>query len=201
MSATTVFLLGRPGCGKSSAAKYISKQLQSNNVSTDRLKDFDILKEMMQEEQHKKKFRSVQQDGFDVLDGSVLEEALQRLSMRLVDSVRRAPPNEILFVEFAREDYEDALLKYFPSDILQDAYFLFIDVDLDKCIERIEERMHNPTPPDDHYISQEKLREYYTNQKFPTNATFLGTLKFVDNNGSEQDFMQNIDNFVKDIFK
>ncbi len=197
-----LFLLGRPGCGKSSAAKYISKYMKSKGWSAKRFRDFDILQTMTQEEQYKQKFKAVQEDRFDVVDDSVLAEALKRLNIKLTKYIKKVKSNEtLLIIEFARNNYEEAL-KYFFPDVLQDAYFLFIDVDLNICMQRIEQRMIHPNPPDDHYVSEEMLVKYYTDQKFPENWVLQEKFKFLENNdGTLQDFTKKVHNVVEDIFK
>ena len=200
MSVKKVFLLGRPGCGKSSAAKYIINHTRDGLWSTERFKDFDILKNMSQQEQYRLKFKPVQYDGFDVIDSSVLTEALQILNHQLIKYIEQATTNKLLLIEFARSNYEEALQHFSPC-VLQDIYFLFIDVELDTCIQRIEQRMLHPIPPDDHYISKAMLAQYYTEQKFPEDHMYPGKIERIDNNGSLEDFIRQIDNVVKDIFK
>ena len=196
-----LFLLGRPGCGKSSAAKHMTALLQSKGWSTRRFMDFSILQAMSQEEKHKNKFKNVQKDRFDVVESVVLDEALERLHLQLVEYMGMAQQNEVLFIEFARSNYEEALT-HFSTDVLQNAYFLFIDVDLNICIRRVERRMKNPESLDDHYVSEEMLIQYYTDQKIPSNWVEQGKCSIVNNNNdSLEDFNQKIDNVVKDIFK
>jgi hypothetical protein len=60
--------------------------------------------------------------------------------------------------------------------------------------------MENPKSSDDHYISDEALQQFYLEQKFP-DENFPARFK-LDNNGSEQDFINKIDNLVdSSIFK
>ncbi len=195
-----LFLLGRPGCGKSSAAKHIIKHLQDKGWSTQRFKDFDILQEMFEKDQSSQRFKASKYGGFDVLVPEVLDEALKELDIQLVRYVKQVKTDEFVLIEFARSNYTEALEK-FSVNVLQDAYFLFIDADLNTCIQRIEQRMIDPKPPDDHYVSEEMLQKYYDEQKFPEKEELAGTFEIVYNHGSFQDFTKKVDNFVKDIFK
>lgn len=193
-----VFLLGRPGCGKSSAAKYVINHMHNRAWSAERVIDFNILKKMSQQEQHRLKFRPVPYDGFEVTDSSVLTEALQILNQQLTDCVEQATTDKILLIEFARGNYEEAL-HYFSPCVLHDAYFLCIDVDLEMCMQRIKQRMIDPVSLDDHYISNATLVQYYTWQKFPGDHMYPGKIEHIDNNGSLEEFTKHIDAFVKKV--
>ena len=199
--AIKIFLLGRPGCGKSSAAKYIIEHMQDKKWSIQRFKDFDILKEMSEEEQYSQAFKPTLYDGFDVIDEYVFDVALKELDARLCNHVSNVETDQIILIEFARDDYAKAL-RHFSSVAVQDAYFLFIDAYLDACIERVKQRMIHPTSSDDHYISEEAIQKFYVKQDLPASSNLLpGKFEKIDNYGSWQDFIRQIDNVVKDIFK
>ncbi|GAC1429781.1 MAG: hypothetical protein NVSMB54_22250 [Ktedonobacteraceae bacterium] len=96
---------------------------------------------------------------------------------------------------------------------MQDAHFLFIKLELEDCVKRIENRMAAPQSSDDHYISKEMLQQYYTDQYFPIPSEDLvegkfkvvnnqgslaeGKFKVVNNHGPFKDFEMNVDDFVK----
>ncbi len=73
----TVFVLGRPGSGKSTAAHYLTELAQRRNFSPLFLQDYDILYKMFIE--GSEKFRPTDCGGFDVLDYSVLDSVLRQL--------------------------------------------------------------------------------------------------------------------------
>ncbi len=215
-----LFLLGRPGCGKSSAAKYIEtfvKEIEDKGFSAYRFKDFDILDEMSKDGRYSKYFmRTFYQghEGFDVLESFMLDIALEELDKRLQHHITYVRSNQLLLIEFARTNYIEALAK-FSLEVLQDAHFLFIKLELERCIERIENRMIDPKSSDDHYISKEMLQRYYTHQHFPIpnedlmegkfkvvnkqGSSVEGKFKIVDNRGPFKEFEMNVDNFVKKI--
>lgn len=216
-----LFLLGRPGCGKSSAAQRIEdviRHMHKQEFSTHRFKDFDILEEMSKNEKYSRMFtRTVYNgfEGFDVEEASVLDIALERLDEGIRNYMVNAKTNQIILIEFARENYGKALKK-FSSAVLQDAHFLFINLELEDCIKRIQNRMLAPKSSDDHYISEKMLMQYYTNQNFPIPNDLVeekfkltdnrGSLverkfKLVDNHGPLKDFEGNVDNFIKEIIK
>jgi len=197
-----LFLLGRPGCGKSSAAKYIMKYVADKQWSTYRFKDFDILQEMSKDEQYRESFKPTFYkgfEGFDVLDKDIFDIALQKLNEQLYGHIANCDRDEIILIEFARDDYIAAFSNLMPQ-VLADAYFLCIDVDIDICKVRVKKRMENPMTSDDHYISDEALQKFYVDQIFP-DESFPTNFK-LDNNGTEQDFINKLDNLVdNDIFK
>lgn len=195
-----LFLLGRPGCGKSSATRHIIKHIQNKKRLIKRFKDFDILKEMSEQEQYKHSFKPTFYDGFDVIDHYVFDVALKELETRIYDYIPKANANEIIIIEFARSDYVEAFQRFF-SFMLQDAHVLFIDTNLDACIQRVKQRMIKPKSTDDHYVSEEAIQKFYTEQVFPDNSKFQGKFEKIENNGSLQEFIKKVDNFVDIIFK
>ena len=198
-----LFLLGRPGCGKSSAAKHIIERIEREGWSTKRFKDFDILKEMSKEKRYLNSFKKTfynGYEGFDVLDKDVFDVALQRLDVRLYSYLSTNKQHEIILIEFSRDDYAKAL-QHFSSLALHGAYFLFIDAYLDTCIQRVKQRMIQPASSDDHYVSEEAIQKFYTKQDLPNSNLLPGKLEKIDNYGSWQDFTKKIDNFTKDVFK
>ena len=195
-----LFLLGRPGCGKSSAVRYISRHSQHKHWSIKRFRDFDILKQMSGEEQHKRAFVPTRYDGFDVIDEYVFDEALRKLDAQLCDYLSSARMNEIIMIEFARRDNIESF-KHISPLVLKDAYVLYVNTHVEKCVQRVEQRMINPQSSDDHYVSEKAIRELYDEQIFPREDMFPGRLMVIDNNGSLEDFEKRIDVFVDDFFK
>ena len=47
------------------------------------------------------------------------------------------------------------------NKLLQDAYFLYLDVETDICKRRIDERIANPSSEDDFYVSDFIFTTYY----------------------------------------
>ena len=133
-----LFILGRPGSGKSSAAGIIATIARCRGWNTTHINDYDILKEMAQADTAHKNFRQTEHGGFDVQDFSVLDIALKDVEKRAQH--RSLEQDTLVIIEFARDDYSKAL-KWFSSGFLQDAYFLFMHLDLDTCVQRIQKRI------------------------------------------------------------
>ncbi len=157
--AVKVFVLGRPGVGKSTAARYMTHYARNHSWDSIHVNDYHILKEMFQKDSAFQKFRPIANGGFDVTDFSVLDTALQKLEENVRQRMNRNK-KELIIIEFARDDYRKAF-KVFKPDFLQDSYFLFLDAAMDTCIERIHERIAYPQSADDHFVSDEILRDYY----------------------------------------
>lgn len=164
-----VFVVGRPGSGKTTAANVIGAYAQNEGFKVQRFKDYEILYNMFQEDikqvypdNKHRKFRHAEYGGFDVLDHAMFDEALIRLKKSIVAS---SEENELITIEFARDDYHKALSLFSP-DFLNNAHLLFVDCSLERCIHRIYERMSNPPKPDFHFVSEYIMQTYYGNENW-----------------------------------
>lgn len=197
--AIKIFLLGRPGSGKSSAARRIVKLVRRRNCSVVRINDYDILKKMA--ETDGSKFRKIAHGGFDIQDFSVLDVALREVEWK---AKNKATFTNIIIIEFARIDYYEALKK-FSKNFLQDSYFVFFNTNIETCMQRIRCRAKNQVTSDDSFVSEEIIRGYYAKQEFSYEmAEQLGIdaakLVIFKNNGCRHKFDVRIRRFVTDIF-
>jgi adenylate kinase family enzyme len=160
MAVIKLFVLGLPGSGKSSVAHYISMHARDRWWSTTHINDYDILYQMFREDTQGQ-FKSADFGGFDVLDLSTFDTALKKLE-RQVNRYFSAKSDEIILIEFSRNDYTKALHQ-FSNEFLHDAYFLYLDAEIDTCKRRILHRVANPTNNDDHYVSDYIFETYYNN--------------------------------------
>ncbi|SRR6266446_1565870 len=153
-----LFILGLPGSGKSSVARYIRTYIGDIGWESDHFNDYGILQRMYRGDIEDKQFKPAAHGGFDVLDLSVFDKALETLA----DEVQKYNTQEqkMLLIEFSRNDYRSAF-RYFNQDFLQDAYFLYLNTDIDICKERIRERIINPSTEDDYFVSDYIFNAYY----------------------------------------
>lgn len=189
--AVKVFLLGRPGSGKSTAARWIEKLVRREGFSAIRISDYKLLYDMFQRELHQSKsglehFSCAEHNGFNVVDSSILDTVLKEIE-RKAQAQLYFGKNEFILIEFARDDYSKAL-KFFDRGLLGSAYFLFFDADIDACIERIYKRIFSATTTDelhddrsisdsastadefhdDHFVSEKIIRSYYYRDSEPS---------------------------------
>jgi len=208
-----LFLLGRPGSGKSTAfhsiASYVPEQFYGWSVT--RFNDYQILEQMFSHQNlypmmHRHKmFHATEHGGFDVVNFSVLDSALKNIEdeARKISSPKR---EELITIEFARDNYDEAL-KQFHSSFLEDAYFLFINADVKTCIQRVRVRVTEPPTLDNHFVSERILNGYYNKQHIPsTIVTNKGVkiqrsrVKVISSECSLNDFTIKVEHFIDDIF-
>jgi ABC-type dipeptide/oligopeptide/nickel transport system ATPase component len=204
--STKVFVLGRPGSGKSTAARYIMQTLRTYDITTAHMDDFTILSEMCETDSEHRLFRPIDHGGFDVLDASVLDLALAQLETRSV--ARMAYERiEVAILEFARADYR-AALSNFSRAFLQEACFLFVNADVDTCKARIRLRSLHPRGPDDHPVSDEVMDRYYTTDNSEDMVDSLREaygheqkIRMINNNDalSPLEFLCSVDDFTRTI--
>jgi gluconate kinase len=162
-----LFILGRPGTGKSTVARYITKLAQHESWIPTCYCDYNILYDMFQAELYnpsciQQHFELVDHNGFRVKDFSILDPALKTIQKKATASLGDCNPctQRLFIIEFARDDYIQALRQFDPA-FLQDAHFLFLDADVDLCIQRIHDRVKHPASIDDHFVSNDIITGYY----------------------------------------
>jgi hypothetical protein len=214
-----LFILGRPGCGKSHATRYVVKYIKSyfeNYVKVRKgsffgINDYPFLKQMFIFDQYirdeaQRRFRPTDYGGFDVLDPHVIDEALN--SVRKIAKISCELSNyDLVIIEFARPNYSKAL-QVFGENFLQNAYFLFIDADLTTCFERIQKRAANPQTPDDTFVSWETLNLVYSEDNRLYMSVGLSTdfglqqrqIRCIENMISVEDFEAQLSEFFQFIF-
>jgi shikimate kinase len=205
-----LFILGRPGSGKSTAYRQIKNSLEEHfpDWSIVRYHDYQILQSMFLYEKSfcsfrkDKQFRETEYGGFDVLDFTVLDKALKNLEKQV--RYRYSPlKDELIVIEFARDDYKYAF-KQFSTTFLKDAYFVFIEADIKACIQRVKDRVTNPPTQDNHFVSEDILIKYYgkhsTIPKFKSNLHVeidKKRVKTINSRGSLEAFNAKVEGYIK----
>lgn len=160
----TAFIIGRPGSGKSTTANLIRMLANDYGWLCHTINDYEHLKMMcLREEEEnidldKRDFIQRELDGwmgFDVKNFEVLNTVLKGIKKEVEDVKDKNPEDNITIciVEFARANYQDAL-ELFDYKILDEAHLLYLNVDLERCVERNRKRT-------DHFISDEIMDTYY----------------------------------------
>ncbi len=200
-----VFVLGRPGSGKSTAARVLNRFFQDRGCTTRHINDYDILKQMFLADHDHQRFLPTPHNGFDAIDLSVFAVALYEVE-RLVNFY--SPTTDLITIEFARDDYHEAFQCFTPQ-FLHDAYVLFMDADLETCLHRVHERTANPQSADDHpSYSDERFRYHYhkDHRSYMLNEArydfnFCKLIKVVENTDSLHSCLHIINLFAHSIWK
>jgi len=155
-----VFLLGRPGCGKSFVYETIVGSLKETGKfdRVKRMDDFPILKELLDRDTGFK--RHVRKDGgFEVTDWTIVDDVLATINGRLPGLRKK---NDLVFVEFARDKYLSAL-KNFSAETFSKALILYIYCPFKVCLARNKKRFKEQKGRalDDHIVPDDLMKSYY----------------------------------------
>jgi adenylate kinase family enzyme len=154
-----VFLLGRPGCGKSVVYKLLADKIQHEGLADEvmRIDDFPILKEIVeQDKDFKKHIRA--EGGFQITDRSIYDDVLKEINRKLKGLEK---PGRIVFVEFARSGYGKAL-ENFDRSVLDRSLIVYIYCPFDICVERNVKRFkERPKSLDEHIVPRDLMEKYY----------------------------------------
>ena len=205
-----ILLLGLPGSGKSTISRYILKYMQRyhDEYSATRICDYDILYQMFKDDPDHKSFYPTPHNGFYVKDPSMYDLALKKLEEIVVNDCDYAE-KDLVIIEFARTDYTNAFKNFNPT-FLRDAFFLFLDVDIETGMKRVKDRVRNPVCRDNHFVSKFTF-EFYR-QKDNAKHLSLETLhlmkryninpeniKILNNRGPERGFWEIVNNLIKRV--
>ncbi len=165
MMYTTIFLLGRPGCGKSLIYQILSEKFRELGMasSCERIDDFPILKELLDQDTSFK--RHVRKEGgFEVTDFSIVDEVLDKINEKIQKLKRKG---NILFIEFARDHYQRALAHFSP-EVMKESLLLYVYCPFEECLKRNIRRYRNRKPGDDdsHIVPEDLMRSYYRNDDY-----------------------------------
>ena len=159
-----LFLLGRPGSGKTTAFQLIQMLARDERWKTSHFthfREYTTLQEIMASD-NKSRFKTTEYDGFEIRDFSVLKESSKLLEENLTGYLSTtARSDELIFVELARDEYKESMKCFNPS-FLENSYFLFVESDVETCIKRIHRRVAHPTSTGSHFVPDHVLRSYYS---------------------------------------
>lgn len=201
-----IFLLGRPGSGKTTAFQHLKSWADYYNLQAVRFREYAILYEMFKS--GRSEFRATDHGGFDILDFSILNESAKRLEKLVRTYIdNQVQENELLFIELARADYQQTLQQCFQEDFLQNSHFLFIEASVETCIKRIYRRVGYPGTTDGHFISEHILKSHYPKNNYEYMVTRFQAeyglkegLKVIKNNGSREELAMKLWPFAETLF-
>jgi gluconate kinase len=207
----TLFVLGRPGSGKTTAIKQITNVAHDQKWLTYSINEFTILREMYIQDNNHNNFVPTETGGFDVIDLSVLDTALIKIEQQMLTMMSSfltksdSLQNVLVTCEFTRDDYREALQLFSPA-LLRNSYFLYIDADIKTCTDRVYQRAMNRFVKEDFYVSDIILRTYFQKDNWDYMAlqlqedldTFRNAI-VINNTGSLQEFLGRMETFAKFI--
>ncbi len=160
-----IFLLGRPGCGKSVIYEMLTEKLKERELAKEfmRIDDFPILKELFDKDVHFKRHRR-KAGGFEVTDWSIVDEVLKVVNERMK---RLEKENRMIFVEFARNNYLQALNNFTP-EVLEKSLIFYIFAPYQVCYQRNVKRFQEKGGEDldSHIVPPDLMESYYKEDDF-----------------------------------
>ena len=159
-----IFLLGRPGCGKSVIYNMLTERLRKEKLAREvmRIDDFPVLKDIVDEDKEFKRHLR-KEGGFEVTDLSMLDDVLKRINDQLK---KLEKPGRVIFVEFSRDCYAHAM-KNFDREVLDRSLILYIYAPFDVCLERNVRRFREKQKGlDDHIVPSDMMHKYYRNDDY-----------------------------------
>ncbi len=170
-----MYVLGRAGSGKSTAAQEIVRLAKKWGWSSEHLFDYSFLFERFRKEvacntpDAQRVFKQLGEEveqGFDVKDFGVLNDVLGEMAARLKkqnEEILRLHSNHLRVIEFARQKNNEALEIFNRQGLLANSFLLYVDLDTEECIKRIHRRQGNILPTRfDHIVSDEIMLSYYS---------------------------------------
>lgn len=159
-----IFLLGRPGCGKSVVYRMLTELIRREKLAdeTTRIDDFPVLKEIAeQDKEFKKHVRA--EGGFQITDRSIYDDVLKEINRR-IKKLRK--PGKLIFVEFSRSGYAKAL-NNFDRDVLDRSLVVYIYCPYEVCLERNIRRFKEGAKDlDEHIVPRNLMEEYYRHDDY-----------------------------------
>jgi thymidylate kinase len=149
----TVYVLGYSGSGKTTAVRCIEMLTRDMGEawSTSRFNDYQIMYDWFINDSEQQWFRPTEYKGFDILIPEVYDKVMEELIRKICEY--KPSERELMMIDFARCDYSSSLA-LLGRELLQHAYFLFLNAELETCVQRIQRRVLNPQTIDDHFVPE-----------------------------------------------
>ncbi|KUO40246.1 MAG: hypothetical protein AVW06_02680 [Hadesarchaea archaeon DG-33-1] len=154
-----IFLLGRPGCGKSAVYRLLVDRIRREKLvdAVMRIDDFPVLKEIAQQDKEFKKHVRAE-GGFQITDRSIYDDVLKEINRRIKVLQK---PSKLIFIEFSRSGYAQAL-KNFDREVLDQSLIVYIYCPYEVCLERNIRRFKEGAKDlDEHIVPRDLMEEYY----------------------------------------
>jgi len=190
-----VFLIGRPGCGKSAVFRIIEQELRAKGFrgELERIDDFPLLKHIFDTDVEHRRHRPAPGSGVKVTDGTVWDDLIKGLDKQALEL---QSPDRLLFIEFSRDNYVRAF-KNFSPEILKNSLIVYIDCPFDVCWERNIRRARKEQGLDAHLVSREEMEKTYARDDHEELQKHISIPVLVVNNESND--MENLKRELKKV--
>lgn len=168
-------------------------------------------------DESERRFEVAPYNGFIVTNFAAFDQALQKLERVVQRKVEKKmtsgkisllkPP--FALIEFARNDYQRAFSQFTP-EFLKDAYFLYLDTDIETCKQRIRKRFakeRDKKTSDDYFVSDRIFEIYYSIGEKPDLVQIaegfgIGPqrVQVIENNNTLREISQQIASFMETVF-
>ncbi len=164
-----IFLMGRPGCGKSEIYRRVADELKNRKIASDFLRVDDFPKlwakftgdDAAEKNGHSRRYSKATDDGgYLVTNDGVWDEILKELDGDLKNLSRHGM---VIFIEFSRPNYVHSILKNFSDNVLNNGLVIYIDCSFEVCWQRNVRRHEAAIAAggDDHLVSREEMEKTY----------------------------------------
>lgn len=156
-----IFILGRPGCGKSELYRRLTPRLKKEGFAREfmRVDDFPKLWNIFVNDKNYKRCRPTKDGGYKVTDPKVWNDILKEVNN---DVKKLKKKGRMIFIEFSRPDYVHSL-KDFTKGILDESLIVYIDCSFETCWRRNVNRHESALAVgvDDHLVSRQEMEKTY----------------------------------------
>jgi adenylate kinase family enzyme len=180
-----IFLIGRPGCGKSVVYRMLEEELRGRGYRGGlmRIDDFPLLKRIFDTDVEHRRHRPAPGGGVKVTDDTVWDELIRGLDRQALEL---QGPDRLLFIEFSRDNYRRAFRNFSP-EVMRGALIVYIDAPFDVCWERNLRRVERERERglDSHLVSREEMEFTYARDDHEELQKHVGVPVLVVNNESD----------------
>ncbi|MCT4628822.1 AAA family ATPase [Winogradskyella sp.] len=197
-----IFLIGRPGSGKSEIANELFEYLQELNYQKESIgyiDDYNILHDWSKDiniigiEHH-------EPDGFIVTENDIYN----RCELELINRIDNSE-NEILIVEFSRNVYYDFYRSLLSKNIMKKSLIFYLNTSVKTCLQRNINRKYSGQIPTK-YVPENIIKDFYENddseileEEFPDYVNIIDGEKHLDD--VKQDLRRLINRKISKIVK
>lgn len=184
-----IFLIGRPGSGKSEIANELFEYLQQLNYQKESIgyiDDYNILHDWSKDpningvEYH-------EPDGFIVNENDIYSRCELELIHRIDNS-----ENEVLIVEFSRSIYCDFFRNLLNKDIMKKSLTFYLNTSVKTCLQRNINRKYSGQIPTK-YVPEDIIKDFYENDDSEIlEEEFQGYVNIIDGEKHLDEVKQNL---------